>query len=253
MTTEMVFAGIDTTAGKRPMTCAILNDRRRIIHLSDHNFDSLIAQLTQYENIICAIDAPGGKNLGIMSDPDYRESLGLTRGSRRFAGYRVAEYEIRRRGIPIYATPVTISRSSEWIAEGWRIYDTLRQKGFRDYPSESHRVIFETYPHANYTVLIGARPYNKNSLEGRIQRQLVLNESGVAIKDPMHLVEEWTRYRFMTGRIELDNFFQHDQLDALIAAYTAYRSITEPEEVTAVGDARDGLIVLPVGELREMY
>lgn len=250
---EMVFAGVDIKSGNRPSTCAIVNDRRRVIHVGEHDQESLVSLLSSYDKIACGIDAPCSRNLGIMEDPDYREMLGLRPNAKRFSSYRVSEFEIRRRGIHIYATPRELSQNTSWMGDGWRLYDALRLKGFRDYPSEANHLMFETYPHADFTVLIGTRPYPKNTLEGRIQRQLVLNDQGIALKDAMHLIEEWTRYRFITGRIDFDQLYTHDQLDALVAAYTAYLAATEPEMITAVGDQRDGLILLPVSELRESY
>lgn len=253
MFTEKVYAGIDTTAGRRPVTCALLNARLQVIHLENHTFESLLSLLSGYPQIICGIDSPSRMNTGIMADPDYRQGLGLKRTAQRFSGYRVAEYEIRRRGIHIYGTPREISPSTAWIAEGWRLYGALRQQGFRDYPADGARIIFETYPHANYTALIGRRPYSKNSLEGRIQRQLVLLEGGVRVSDAMHLMEEWTRHRFLTGRIPIEDLYDHDQLDALIAAYTAYQLANAPESSSVLGDDRDGKIVLPVKDLKESY
>jgi hypothetical protein len=42
-------------------------------------------------------------------------------------------------------------------------------------------------------------------------------------------------------------------LDALVAAFTAWKTITHPEEVTVLGFPDEGQIVLPIAELKNHY
>ena len=64
---------------------------------------------------------------------------------------------------------------------------------------------------------------------------------------------EWTRHRFLTGQLETDQIYNHDQLDAVVAAYTAYLVECEPGHITVLGDPTEGQIVMPVGELQDSY
>jgi predicted RNase H-like nuclease len=71
----------------------------------------------------------------------------------------------------------------------------------------------------------------------------------------MEALEELTAQHLLEGRTVLPGLLDHDALDALAAAYTAYLAAVEPEEVTLVGDEVEGQIVVPVapGELMKTY
>ena len=109
------------------------------------------------------------------------------------------------------------------------------------------------YPHACFSVLLEHLPLPKRSLEGRIQRQLILYKYELNIPDPMHLFEEITRHRLLQGYLPIDNLYQVEELDALVAAYTAWMAGTQPDQVTFQGDSREGQIVLPIAELQHRY
>ena len=111
----------------------------------------------------------------------------------------------------------------------------------------------EVYPHACFTVLLGQSPFPKYTLEGRIQRQLILYELKIGVSDPMRLFEEITRHRLINGILPLDALLAPGELDALVAAYTACLAATEPGKVTALGHREEGQVVLPVGELKMRY
>jgi len=93
----------------------------------------------------------------------------------------------------------------------------------------------------------------KPSLEGKIQRQLLLYEKGVRLKDPMDFFEEITRHKMLKGVWPLELLYQPEQLDALVAAYIAWLAIHKPETITTVGNPKEGVIVLPVEHLKEKY
>jgi predicted RNase H-like nuclease len=42
-------------------------------------------------------------------------------------------------------------------------------------------------------------------------------------------------------------------LDALVAAYTAWLSVHKADRISIIGDAKEGMIVLPEKELKEKY
>jgi hypothetical protein len=96
-------------------------------------------------------------------------------------------------------------------------------------------------------------PLSKPTLEGRLQRQLALYERGLGIKDPMVFFEEITRHRLVKGILPLEVIYTPEQLDALVAAYTAYVAANKPEDVLFIGAKEEGSILLPVGDLKERY
>jgi len=91
------------------------------------------------------------------------------------------------------------------------------------------------------------------SLEGRLQRQIILYERGLRIKDPMDFFEEITRYKIAKGIWPMELLYLPEQLDALVAAYTAWLAIEKQGNTTSVGDVQEGQIVLPVTELKDKY
>lgn len=253
MSDATVFIGIDPTAGARGITCAVLDDGLRIDWLGQGTFEEIVRAVLVRPAALCAIDAPCGLNHGLMADPAYRERLGLYPQRANYSTYRVSEFELRRRRIHIYNTPANEDQLAGWMQEGYRLYNALRGAGYVDHPRPGERRLFETYPHAIYTVLAGSRPYRKTSVQGLLQRQLLLFEEGVGVPDPMMALEEWTRHHLMRGQLNMADIYSHDELDALAAAYTAYVLAREPHNTTAVGDPAEGQIILPTGALKERY
>ena len=69
----------------------------------------------------------------------------------------------------------------------------------------------------------------------------------------MRVFEEITRYRLLQGILPLDNLYSAGELDALVAAFTAWVAATSPEGVTVLGAPEEGQIVLPSAELQSRY
>ncbi|CAG0957786.1 hypothetical protein ANAEL_00441 [Anaerolineales bacterium] len=86
-----------------------------------------------------------------------------------------------------------------------------------------------------------------------MQRQTLLYEHGLNIKDPMDFFEEITRYKLLKGILPMELLYLPEQLDALVAAYVAWLAVYKQEGVFLLGDAREGKLVLPGKELRERY
>jgi predicted RNase H-like nuclease len=57
----------------------------------------------------------------------------------------------------------------------------------------------------------------------------------------------------MRGIFPLDLLYLPEQLDALVAAYTAWLAVNKPQKTISVGDAAEGLITLPEQALMEKY
>ena len=69
----------------------------------------------------------------------------------------------------------------------------------------------------------------------------------------MRVFEEITRYRLLQGILPLDDLYSARELDALVAAFTAWVAATSPEGVTILGAAEEGQIVLPSADLQSRY
>jgi hypothetical protein len=137
---------------------------------------------------------------------------------------------------------------------GFELYRKLGKMGFQKYlEKDSAYQILETNPQACYCVLAGSAPLARLSVEGRLQRQIILYEQGLRIKDPMDFFEEITRYKIAKGIWPMELLYLPDQLDSLAAAYTAWLSVHKRDGVLMIGDAKEGMVVLPVRELKEKY
>lgn len=250
--TDSVFVGIDPTYGRKSFTYACLDKGLNLLALGDGEMEDVTAFLAGQKSATVAVNAPAGVNRGLVREKIRREML--TPHQIRGAELRLAEHQLRERGIAVSGTPSNTAACPSWIQLGFNLYQRLEKMGFRRYPdSDSAYQILETHPHACFCVLAGCTPLSKPSLEGRIQRQLLLYDHGIRLKDAMDFFEEITRYKLTKGIWPMDLLYLPEQLDALVAAYTAWCVANKPGAVVAIGEATEGLIVLPIAELKEKY
>ncbi len=116
-------------------------------------------------------------------------------------------------------------------------------------PLGEGRSIIEVNAQASYQTFLGMMPFHKSSIEGKIQRQLILLDHGVKLPDPMEYFEEVTRHRILQGILPDAMLYSARQLDALVAALLARTSHQDPSATVLIGDDSDGWIVLPVGKV----
>ncbi len=102
---------------------------------------------------------------------------------------------------------------------------------------------FETNAQDCYRGWLGQNPLPRRTLEGRLQRALVLYEQALRIEDPMEIFEEITRYKLIKGVFRLENIYSSKELDALAAAYLAWMVVNRPEQIVVNGE-----FVLPTQE-----
>jgi len=157
---------------------------------------------------------------------------------------RVCDRELLARRIRPYPVPpkpaVTAgeARLPDRMRAGFDYFRRLRRAGF-EIPGDAVMpgmlggppAVIEVYPYGSFAALLGGLPPNKTSRSGQRLRVITLRRAGL----------EW------------DEYFDHDSLDALAAALTAWRF--QQGRATPLGDAREGLIWLPVSraEVRATY
>jgi predicted RNase H-like nuclease len=169
-------------------------------------------------------------------------------------GFRLAEYQLFQHNIRIPRTPNKEENCPAWMRVGFSLYQRLQAMGYQDYwVEDAANQLLEVYPHAAYSVLLERIPLPKRSLEGRLQRQLALHSRTLDVPDPMRIFEEITRFRLMQGILPLDNLHTYHALEALVAAFTAWAAAKKPDEVTLLGDAEEGQVVLPAAALKPKY
>jgi predicted RNase H-like nuclease len=246
------FVGIDASGGRKPFTYAALDASGRLTALADGELDDVLSFLAAHEKVLVAINAPPRPSRGLVRDT--HPALEPIHKAGRAAEMRLAEYELRQRGINVSATPSKREMSSGWVQVGFELYRRMEALGFLpDSAPDAKRRWLETHPQACFAVLAGQIPLPKPTLEGRLQRQLLLYQQGLFIRDPMDFFEELTRHKLLKGNLPLEQVYSAEALDALAAAYVAYSCAKHPADMLRVGDPDEGQIILPVRELKGKY
>lgn len=249
---DSVFIGIDPTSAQKSFTFAVLNRDLQLLTLADGDMQDVTALLEDFKSCVVAINAPAGVNHGLVRAKIKKEMV--KQHQIRGAELRLAEYELRERGITVSGTPANEAVCPGWMQLGFELFRKLEGMGFKVHPEDgAGRQVMETHPHACFCVMSGGSPLSKPSLEGRLQRQLLLHDHGLRINDPMDFFEEITRYKLAKGIWPMELLYLPEQLDALVASYTAWLAVNKAEKVLFIGDDQEGRIVLPVVELKEKY
>jgi predicted nuclease with RNAse H fold len=184
--------------------------------------DSLVPVETRrrvpVEGLAAAIDELGPDVVAIDAPPAW----GSGGGSRR------TEQELRAFGIQSYGTPSDPKKGEgafyEWMRVGFRVFEAAASRGFERFRSGSVRgKAVEVFPHASAVVLAGCLP--PASSRKREWREQVLRSQGVKV----------------------ETLRSADQVDAALAALTGL--FAARGRCTALGDPREGVIVLPASAL----
>ncbi len=248
------YIGIDPTAGQRPFTYATLDGDLRLMALGQGEMDEVLAFVAGQRQAFVAVSAPYRPNQGLMEHADVRARLMPPPRPGRWINFRVAEYLLRQHNISCPRTPASESDCPAWMCMGFTLYRRLEGFGYKSYPAEDSLLqSLEVYPHASYCALLGVTPFPKNTLEGRLQRQLVLHNLRLHIPDPMDFFEEITAHRLLQGVLPLKYIYTPPELDALVAAYTAWLTANHPDQISNLGHPDEGQIILPVAELKHKY
>ncbi len=250
--TDSTFIGIDLSSGRKSITYAALDRDLNLVALADGDMESVTAFLGGQSTAAVAINAPSGINRGLVRDGMKKKML--TPYQLRRVELRLVEAELREHGINVPKTAASAAACPEWMQAGFELYRKLEKIGFKKYPEKDSTCQFmETNPHACYSALAGQATLSKITLEGRLQRQLILYDRGLRIKDPMDFFEEITRYKVSKGDWPLDLLYLPEQLDALVAAYTAWLAVNKEDRILMIGDMKEGRLVFPEKELKEKY
>lgn len=252
--THTTYIGIDPTAGQKPITYAALDGSLHLLALGQGSLEDVAAFCAGQQSAFIAVCAPRRPNQGRMAQEEVRRQLSPSPSPGRWKNFRICEFLLRQHNIHIPRTPGRDEDAPNWMRLGWQLFLKLDRMGYQPYPFEDgSRQSLEVYPHASFTALLGLTPFPKNSLEGRLQRQLVLSEMDMHVADPMRFFEEITRHKILKGTLPFEQLYSAAELDALVGAYTAWVASNRPLEAGRVGDALEGEIILPVADLKQRY
>jgi hypothetical protein len=189
---HIIFAGVDISSGRKPVTFTALDPDLNIVALVNWSIADAIASLKEYSQVWVAVNSPDRKAMAAHST-DFKNKL-------VHAGYKFMSHD-----------------------GPYRWMETDSQKCFQ--------------------ALCDKDLLPRRTLEGRIQRELILYEEGLQIHDPMEFFEEITRHKLMQGILPIENLHSSKELDALVAAYIAWRAVQRASLVNLGGN-----FILPVKE-----
>jgi hypothetical protein len=254
--TEAVYIGVNPSSSGRPIQYVALDPDLRLVARDQGDMEDVLAFIAGQEAAIVAVDSPQGGSQGVLERPEVRERYDLPRESETWRDWRVAEYELRRRNIRLVNTATLDRIATKWLQHGLKFYQRLEALGFSYFRvggKPNRQLMLEVQPHAGFTTLLKRQPFPKETLEGRLQRQLILFLEGLDIPNPMRSLEEITRHHLLRGELPLRDLFEEAQLDALLSAYTSYLVGTSTDRVLQVGHQDEGFLTLPVDELLDHY
>ena len=237
--------GVDPASGRKPFIWAVFNPRIEIIAIRQGSLEELITFIRGIPQVMVAVNSPRSFSSRLMEQAQYRQEISPSPRAGRYTSFRVCEYQLKIRNIRVIPVPHDLVKIPGWILNAFLLYQNLA--------SNLEIRVIEVNAHAAYCALLGRIPFIKNTLEGRIQRQLVLADQGVQIHDPMMFFEEVTPRRILQGTLPEGIVHSPRELDALVAAFTAWQLRYHPEKTLALGDEDEGQIILPVKTLKDRY
>ena len=249
------FIGIDPASSGNKFAYAALDDQRQPLALGEGDLDEVLAFVGGQQQAVVAIHAPPRLNRGLMADPARRQTYALSPDSARWRNLRLAEYELVHRKLPVYQTPAKEKDLKGWMRTSIKLYTRLQSLGFGFFSQDQEsppRALLEYVPQVCYWLWLGHEPFAARSLEGRLQRQLVLYDLGLDIPEPMRFFEEITRHRILQGQLPDDLLYSAGELQALSGALLAWLSVKRPSEIDLLGDPQEGQIMVPAAGRGEL-
>lgn len=224
-----VFIGVEVlpTAGRvrNAFVYAALDEERELIAIGQGDRDELLAYLGGQAAAIVAVSAPRRLKIGPAKE---------------------AEELLIGQGFPLEPTPGTLKGCPRWMRESFDLFQRLDDFGYAPYPDEeSPRQSLETRADAVFWRLLGGKLPLAPSLEGQLQRQLILAGQELPVPDAMEFFMEITRFKLVQGDLPLENIHSAGELNALAAALVAWLAGCEPDRIELLGGPADSQIALP--------
>ena len=151
--TKTAYIGIDLT-GRKAFTYAVLNADLELLALADGDLEDVLTFIGGQASAFVAVNAPAKPNQGRVRALLESKSLTTDKSPLRGADMRLAEYELRQRGLKVAATPSHPDRCPAWMRSGFDLHRKLTGLGFVEYPSEdaTHQLL-ETHPQAAFIAM----------------------------------------------------------------------------------------------------
>ncbi|NPV86689.1 MAG: hypothetical protein HPY45_11860 [Anaerolineae bacterium] len=238
--------GISIVNERTPFTFCAVNVRLQVTDLKHGELADVQKWIAMFPHAFVAVNAPSRTNKGLMKMTEVRKTLNPPPTPGHWTNLRVLEYELRRRGIRTPRTPEASADCPTWMHLGFGLYQALQECGFSPYPhNENPQQWMEIQAETSFYALAGNTLLEGHTLEGRLQRQMILYNCGLGIKDPMTFFEEVTSHRLLHGNLPVNLVYELKELNALVAAYTAWLAANRPQQVMRLGAIEEGQVITP--------
>ena len=241
------FIGVEASASRtHPFTFAVIDRELVIRSIGSGSLQDAFAFLAGQDNALAAINSPMTTSQGILKREEIRKKLSPSSHLSHWANLRLVEYELLQRGVEVPRTTSSRKRSPRWMRLGFQLFEELHKLGYEKYPHMvAEKQFFECQGEAVFWNLLGHSPLRKDTLEGCLQRQLVLGMCGMPVPDAMLFFEEITRHRILNNLLPMENLYSAPELNTLAAAYTAWVAGSQPEKLISIGHEEEGIVFLP--------
>ena len=247
-----VFVGVEIihSAGRlrRAFVYAALDADRELLAIGHGDRDEVLAYLGGQGSAHVAVNAPRGPNTGAVNHArTYQDGLPFEQPIQPLNS-RLCEYVLQQEGFKIDSTPNKLKDCPRWVRQGVRLFQRLAEFGYVPFPNpEASRQSLETRADAIFWRLLKGKMPLPESLEGRIQRQLILHDQQLPVPDAMDFFLEITRFKLMQGDLPDGDIHSFEELNALAAAQIAWQAAHQQERLELLGDIEEGQITLPIG------
>lgn len=250
-----IYIGIDVTIGTKPITFVALDVEQAAFAIGEGDVaDALAFAAGLSGRALVAVNAAACPNKGRMRREEVRGQWSPPPGRGKYTALRQAEYELIRAGIQVAATPSSAEKSLPWVRRGFALVRKLGELGYCAVADRGEsapaREWLETNADAAFCSLMGVAPLPSGTLEGRIQRQLVLGDEDLRVPDAMDFFEEVTRFKLLKSILPTENIFSQPELNAWMSAHTAWLLDHQPERLRTFGEPEEGVIYLPGSDNR---
>jgi hypothetical protein len=241
---HLTFVGIDVQAALKPFYYTALNADLETIACGHGRMADVLAYLAGQTSAVIAVNGPiwAPQAVTVSSQGDlFGGQQNTIDGSHRWV-----DSVLSTRGYPIIFVPSAWKKAPVWMERSLELAAEMKRLGYvvSGNPAAA-RLFFETNTDAAYHQITGNSPYDSRSLEGRLQRQLILYEFGFPLQDPMAFLEEFTRHRLRTSNVPLNQIGVAHELRSLTAAVIAWLLDNRPETLEHLGQSGEPEIILP--------
>ncbi|HCE17008.1 MAG TPA: hypothetical protein DEQ80_04030 [Anaerolinea thermolimosa] len=228
------FIGVDAATGRRPFTYLCLDPSRKLLAVGSGTAVDVLSF------------AFGQSTTLLAFSPPHRTGQTPSAQGRALGDFLLQKewYWPAESGFPRNPPPECPS----WLRASFLLIDQLQELGFRPFAPEEDapRQWLETQAEAAFSALLERPPLGAATLEGRLQRQLVLADLGLDVPDAMEFFEEITRYRLLRGILPMEKVLPAAELNAWMAAQVAWMAIHQPEALQPVTPHGNRSVYLPL-------